>query len=191
LKDICLTLYFLFEGGFVQLFVFKQYTTKLLVCLTQNAVSELLLYPEEGVVECVRGADFARTLWRQTTGQNAQFSLHSLFSSYSRWSSKEKYVDNTSDSLDLKPQHSSPAVVVQGAHPGGATMKGRSPQQKNLFVPNDVPVMNGSFTGPPAFMLAIPSTRLADWRSMAVGSSAQVALVTTLHRPLRSTAVTV
>lgn len=125
LKDLAVVALYLAEGGYLQIFFFRRTSTIMLVALTQQAVNELLLHPEEGAVTCIRSAEVARYVWRRTTNTTVSFSLQPLFSTYLRWSMSEKKVDDAlhTPNTDFKVTAGSAgppaAAAVPGASPFG------------------------------------------------------------------------
>jgi voltage-gated potassium channel Kch len=96
LKDVALTLLYLSESRIVRAFVLERNTTHMVVALMEPAVSELLLHAERADRQCRRSAEYARFVWKQTTGQLVPFTLSLLFNTYTVWSRRERYAEDDS-----------------------------------------------------------------------------------------------
>lgn len=92
INDVTTACYYLYDGGYLHIFVLRRFSPNCVCALTPLAVDELLVHAEDGTPRCIRGADWARIVWKQTTGQSVPFSLHSLYSSYPHWAFSERHV---------------------------------------------------------------------------------------------------
>jgi hypothetical protein len=102
--DIALVSLYLMQAGYLNVFVFRRGATNMLLCLTQQACRELLLYDEQYTVDCIRSIDVAKLLWRRTTQTAPAYSVQQLLTIYHHWASSERLVDNAlhTPNVDMK-----------------------------------------------------------------------------------------
>jgi hypothetical protein len=93
-KDVGLVLMYLAEAQIVRLFILERNTTHMVAALMDCGITELLLHTERGDRNCKRSAEYARFVWKQTTGQLVPYSLALLFNAYTTWSRRERFAED-------------------------------------------------------------------------------------------------
>lgn len=115
-NDVAVACLFLGAAHYLDIFVLRRASIEFVVCLTHRAVMELSLHPECARCECRRSAEFARFIWKQTTGKVTYFTHRSLSKTYATWAAREKYAGmgtNADSSPDLKLHIGVTAAEVQ------------------------------------------------------------------------------
>ena len=92
-QTLAVILYCLFDAKFVEIFCFKEFTTRMLVSLTAWSVHFLLLFPEEKKVKCSRNFKEATELWSYHTSTQVSYTVLPLKYKYNRWYISQKCLD--------------------------------------------------------------------------------------------------
>lgn len=103
-NDMAVAAMFLGAASLLNIFVLRKASIQFVCSLTYRAVLELSLGRENATMPCRRSSEFARFIWKQTTGRVTSFAHWSLAANYASWAAKEKYagMGTTDSSPDLK-----------------------------------------------------------------------------------------
>jgi hypothetical protein len=89
--DFVLAVLYMADAGFFRVYVLtRQPTQQMVLALTSMAVTELRLHPEHARLTCLQTSEYARFVWKQTTGEQVPFTLSILASAYPTWWRNER-----------------------------------------------------------------------------------------------------
>jgi voltage-gated potassium channel len=100
-NDVAVVAMFLGGAGYVNVFSLRRSSIHMVLSLTHRAVLELSLHRESGLLECHRAPEYARFIWKQTTGKVAPYHVSMLHRAYPGWVVRCKYA--THGALDPSP----------------------------------------------------------------------------------------